>query len=454
MATFALPRLPPGFAGTVLRPDDPGYERACSVYNAAITKRPALIARCTGASDVQMALDFARRHRMPVAVRSGGHNVAGRSLVDDGLVIDLSAMKHVGVDPARRTALAQPGLTWAEFDRATQAQGLATTGGFVSTTGIAGLTLGGGMGWLMRKHGLACDNLLSVEIVTPDGEIRRADPAENADLFWAVRGAGGSVGVVTAFEYRLHPVGEMLAGVLFHPLSQARAAISFYRDFLRDAPDPAMAYAVLLTSPEGAPVLAIAIGWAGAVEDGERFFEPLRRFGPPAADQVRPMGYCELQSMFDAAFPAGRLNYWKSSLLQSLPDEAIEAFVDHFARATSPFCVAGIDLLGGAVNRIGEDETAYPHRSAAWNFIALGIWTEPRETDRHVGWTRGIWEALRPFASDAVYVNYLSQDESDRVRSAYGDRALARLDDLRRTYDPDDVLAGAAPIRATPAAGP
>ncbi|MGH7628162.1 MAG: FAD-binding oxidoreductase [Gemmatimonadales bacterium] len=454
MATFASPRLPTGFGGATYRPGDHEYQRACSVYNAAIEKRPALIARCTAAEDVRLIFDFARQHHLPAAVRSGGHNVAGRSLVDDGVVIDLSAMKQMRVDPGRRTAVAQPGLTWGEFDRATQAQGLATTGGFVSTTGIAGLTLGGGMGWLMRKHGLACDNLLSVEIVTPDGEIRRASGEENADLFWAVCGAGGSLGVVTALEYRLHPVGDMLAGVLFHPLAQAPAAIRFYRDFLRNAPDPAMAYAVLLTSPEGAPVLAIAIGWAGAVEAGERFFEPLRRFGPPAADQVRPMGYCELQSMFDAAFPPGRRNYWKSSLLNSLPDQAIEAFVDHFARATSPFCVAGIDLLGGAVNRVGEHETAYPHRSAAWNFIALGIWTDPAEDDRHVAWTRGVWQAMQPFASDAVYVNYLSQDENDRLRSAYGDRTLARLDDLRREYDPDGLLAAASPARTGPAHGP
>jgi hypothetical protein len=426
--------------GQVLRPGQPDYDRARALHNAMIDKRPALIVRCGGVGDVQRALEFARRQNLVVAVRGGGHNVAGKALCDDGLVIDLSAMKGAQVDPAARTIRAEAGLTWGEFDRETQAHGLATTGGFISTTGIAGLTLGGGLGWLMRKYGLACDNLRSVRMVTADGQLRTADASENSDLFWGVRGGGGNFGIVTSFEFQLHPVGQMLAGVVFYPLEQGGAALRFYRDFMAKAPDEVMAYAVLLTSPEGVRMFAIPVCYVGPLERGEQALQPVRMFGTPAADLVRPMAYQDIQSMFDAGFPFGRLNYWKSSFLRELSDAATDTLVRHFAAVPSPFSAIALEPFGGAVSRVPVEQTAFPHRQAGFSVVIVSMWGDPAASAANTTWTRDLYQALQPFSTEAVYVNYLDTDDADRVGAAYNPETYQRLRRLKAKHDPENVF--------------
>ncbi len=435
----AVRQLRTELRGELLRPGDAGYDPARRLFNAMIDKRPALIARCTAVADVVHAIRFAREHDLPLAVRGGGHNVAGKALCDDGLVVDLSPMKEIRLDPDRRTVTAGPGLTWGEFDRATQAAGLATTGGFISTTGVAGLTLGGGLGWLMRAHGLTCDNLRGVEIVTADGEIRRASAAEHEDLFWAVRGGGGNFGVVTSFDFALHPVGPMLAGVVFHPAARAREVLRFYRDFMAGAPEEVMAYGVLTTSPDGVPVAAIPVCYVGPLEAGERALEPVRRFGTPLMDTIGPMSYCEIQTMFDAAQPFGRNQYWKSSFLRALDDDALDVLVDHFERVTSPFSMIALEPFGGAVARVPEDATAFAQRKAPYSLVVLGTWEGPREETRHVRWTRDVWSAMQPWSSEAAYVNYLDADDAGRVAAAYG-ASFRRLAEVKRKYDPGNLF--------------
>jgi FAD/FMN-containing dehydrogenase len=440
LETEALRELETALRGEVFRPGHPDYDPARTLFNAMIDKHPALIARCRTAPDVQRALEFAQRHHLPIAVRGGGHNIAGKALCDDGVVIDLSVMKEVRVDPAARTVRAGAGLTWGEFDRATQAHGLATTGGFISTTGIGGLTLGGGLGWLMRTYGLACDNLRSVEVVTADGQLRVADAEHEPDLFWAVRGGGGNFGVVTSFEYQLHPVGQLLAGVVFYPVDQARDALRFYRELMATAPDELMAYALFLTSPEGVPLFGIAACYVGPVETGERMLGPLRGFGRPVADLIQPMSYLQLQSMFDPGFPAGRLNYWKSSFLRELSDEAIDTLVARLAAFPSPLSAFALEPLGGAVSRVGVDQTAFPHRKVGFSLVIVSMWTDPAESARQIEWTREFWNAMQPFSSEAVYVNYLDTDEAERVPAAYGAATYQRLRRIKERYDPENFF--------------
>jgi FAD/FMN-containing dehydrogenase len=440
LETEALRELETALRGEVFRPGHPDYDPARTLFNAMIDKHPALIARCRTAPDVQRALEFAQRHHLPIAVRGGGHNIAGKALCDDGVVIDLSVMKEVRVDPAARTVRAGAGLTWGEFDRATQAHGLATTGGFISTTGIGGLTLGGGLGWLMRTYGLACDNLRSVEVVTADGQLRVADAEHEPDLFWAVRGGGGNFGVVTSFEYQLHPVGQLLAGVVFYPVDQARDALRFYRELMATAPDELMAYALFLTSPEGVPLFGIAACYVGPVETGERMLGPLRGFGRPVADLIQPMSYLQLQSMFDPGFPAGRLNYWKSSFLRELSDEAIDTLVARLAAFPSPLSAFALEPLGGAVSRVGVDQTAFPHRKVGFSLVIVSMWTDPAESARQIEWTREFWNAMQPFSSEAVYVNYLDADEAERVPAAYGAATYQRLRRIKERYDPENFF--------------
>jgi hypothetical protein len=436
----ALRKFETSLRGEVLRPEHPGYDPARALYNAMIDRHPGLIVRCREVSDVVRALEFARRHHLLVAVRGGGHNVAGKALCDGGMVIDLSEMKRIQVDPSSRTVRAEAGLTWGEFDWETQKHSLATTGGFISTTGIAGLTLGGGLGWLMRKYGLACDNLRSVEIVTADGQVRIADAAENPDLFWGVRGGGGNFGVVTSFKYRLHHVGEMLAGVVFFPLDQAVTALEFYRDLMAEAPDELMAYAVLLTSPEGARMFAIPVCYVGALESAEERFRALRSHPSRAADLVRPMSYREIQSMFDPAFPPGRLNYWKSNFLRDLSDGAIAALVEQFRSVPSPFSAIALEPLGGAVARVGVDQTAFPHRRARYSLVIVSMWTDPADSDANIRWTRELWSAMQPFSTEAVYVNYLDTDDADRVPAAYDASTYQRLQLVKEKYDPENFF--------------
>jgi hypothetical protein len=346
--------------GALLRPGDGDYDAARALWNAMHDRHPALIVRCAGVADVMTAVNFARTHGIPVAVRGGGHNVAGTGSCDGGLMLDLSRLKGVRVDPVGQTARAEPGLTWGELDHETQAFGLATTGGICSEAGIAGLTLGGGFGWLMRKYGLALDNLLAVDVVTADGQLRTASATENADLFFGIRGAHSNFGVVTSLEYRLHPVGPtVLAGMVLHPLEKAGEVLRFYREHTSRAPDEMSAWAALLTSPDGHPMVAILACYIGPAEVGEQVVQPLKEFGPPLADLIQPMPYVRAQSLIDGAFPPGRCSYWKSSLLNGLSDDAIDTVVTGFREATSPYSSVLVEQLGGAVNRVRPDGTAF-----------------------------------------------------------------------------------------------
>lgn len=425
----------------VLAPGDDGYEAARRIWNGMIDRRPAVIARCTGVADVMAAVRFAREEGLPVAVRGGGHGVAGRAVCDDGIVIDLSPMKGIWVDPAARTARAQAGVLWGEFDRETQAFGLATTGGVVSTTGIAGLTLAGGFGWLMRAFGLTIDNLRAVDLVTADGELLRASEREHSDLFWGIRGAGANFGVVTSFEYQLHPLGPtVIGGMVLHPFEQAGAVLRFYREFTAGAPEALTTYAGLLTTPEGVKVAAIAVCYAGTLEAGEAAVRPIRSFGTPVADLIGPIPYVAQQMLFNAAFPAGRHYYEKSCFLRELDDAAIDTLVDGFARVPSPLSVVVIEQHGGAIRRVPEDGTAFPHRAPEHNLILPASWTDPADTAVNVQWTRDLYTAMQPFAAEGYYINYMADIESEeRARAAYGDN-YARLAALKARYDPANLF--------------
>ncbi len=438
-----------GLKGELIREDGPGYEESRKIWNAMIDRRPAMIARCRGPEDVVRAVNFARDHRIPLSVRGGGHNVSGNAICDDGLVIDLTPMKEVQVDPERRVATAQGGVTFKEFDLKTQEFGLATTGGIVSSTGIAGYTLGGGLGYLMRKHGLACDNLLGVEIVTADGRVLKANARENADLFWAVRGGGANFGVVTSFEFRLHPVGKILYGPLIHPLQRARDVLRFYRKFMEGAPDELQAYAGCLRTPDGAPVAAVVAAYIGPIEEGERILRPLREFGPPLADQIQPTAYVDHRALFDAYYPSGLRNYWKSSFLKELSDAAIETMIRHFERAPSPLPGVALEPLGGAVARVGRDETAFDHRDAWSSVIITDAWKDPAEDEKHRAWVRGLWQDLEPYTTGGVYVNYLGEERDEgrnRVKAAYGTK-YERLAALKKEYDPENLFRSNQNIR-------
>lgn len=425
----------------VVTPADDGYEVARRIWNGMIDRHPAAIVRCTGVADVMATVHFAREHDLPLAVRGGGHGVAGRAVCDDGIVIDLSPMKGIWVDPAARTARAQAGVLWGEFDRETQAFGLATTGGVVSTTGIAGLTLAGGFGWLMRKHGLTIDNLRAVDLVTADGELLRASADEHPDLFWGVRGAGANFGVVTSFEYQLHPLGPtVIGGMVLHPFEQAGAVLRFYREFTTGAPDELTTYAGLLTSPEGAKLAAIVVCYAGPLAAGEAAVRPIRSFGTPVADLIGPIPYSAQQTLFNDALPAGRYYYEKSSFLRELSDAAIETLVDGFARVPSPSSMVIIEQHGGAIRRVPEDGTAFPHRAPEYNLILPASWSDPADTAVNVQWVRELYTGMQPFATDGYYINYMAEVESaDRARAAYGDN-YARLAALKAKYDPTNLF--------------
>ena len=422
--------------GTLLTAADVDYDAARRLWNAMIDKRPALIVRCAGAADVSQAVRFAAAHDLLVSVRGGGHNVAGTAVCDGGLMIDVSPMKGIRVDPFARTALAQPGLLWQEFDHETQAYGLATTGGVVGETGIAGLTLGGGVGWLVRKHGLTCDNLLAADVVTADGALRHASPDANPDLFWALRGGGGNFGVVTAFQYQLHDVPAILGGLVIHPRSAARDVIRFHRDFVTSAPEELTSYVGLITAPDGSPVVALASCYCGDLQEGERVLGPLREFGTPLLDGTQAMPYTGMQGLFGPAFPWNNRNYWKSSYLREFPDEAIDTVVDYANRSQSALSALVVEYYGGAASRVAADATAFAHRAANFNILILGQWQEAAEDVKHMQWARACWDALHPWTSSAVYMNALSAGEDlQAVRAAYGSN-YERLAALKAQFDP------------------
>lgn len=419
---------------------DPGYDASRSLWNAVHDRRPAIVVQCADAPDVAAAVRFARENGMSVAVRGGGHNVGGLGACDAGLLLDMSGMKSVQVNPAKRTVQAGPGVKWGEFDAETQRFGLATTGGICSRTGIAGVTLGGGFGWLMRAHGLSLDNVVSLDAVTADGERHTASADENPDLFFGFLGTQSNLGVVTRFEYRLHPLGPMvIAGMVLHPLERGREALRFYREYTSQAPDEMSAWAALLTTPDGARMVAILGCYAGELEAAERVVEPLRRFGPPVADMLGPMPYLKAQSLLDGNYPPGRRHYWKSGLFDVLGDKVIDALVDGYAAAASGGCAILIEHLGGAVSRVPVEQTAFPHRHAAYDVVMMPMWTASADTEAHTRWADDTWAAVRPCSNGGVYVNYLGNEGSARIRSAYGPN-FERLLSLKNRYDPDNVF--------------
>jgi FAD/FMN-containing dehydrogenase len=425
--------------GELIQPGDPRYDEARKVFNGMVDRRPVAIVRCGGVADVVAAVRFARETHMPISVRGGGHGVVGNAVCDDGLVIDLSMMKNVRVDPRERRARAEGGATWGAFDRETQAFGLATTGGIVPSTGIGGLTLGGGIGYLNRKYGLACDNLISAEVVTADGQVLRASAEEHADLFWALRGGGGNFGIVTSFEYRLHPVGPVLGGEVIFPLDQARKVLRFYRDWSAAAPDELRADAALLAGP-GGPALDIIVCYCGDPEEGRKVLEPLRACATPMADTVAPVPYTTVQNLLTEVFQPGFRHYWKSGFVRTFSDEAIDAIVDFFAHEVPGFFTAvAIEHLGGAVSRVGPPDTAFNHRDAGHSLLVLRMWSDPAESDANIDWARRCYRAAEPFLKRAAYVNYLGDEGDVGVRAAYGAN-YDRLAAVKKMYDPTNAF--------------
>lgn len=425
--------------GWLVLPEQAGYDEARRVFNGLIDRRPAMIVQCAGVADVIAAVTFAREAALPIAVRGGGHSVAGSAVCDDGLVIDLSPMRSVRVDPRQRVARAEGGATWGDVDHETQAFALATTGGIVPSTGIAGLTLGGGIGYLNRKHGLACDNLVAADVVTAEGRLVTASADEHPDLFWGLRGGGGNFGVVTSFAYRLHPLGTVLGGELVYPLDRARDVLRFYRDWSTTAPDEVRADATLLSGPEG-PVLDIIVCYCGAIAEGEAVLRPLRAFGAPVLDTIAPVPYATVQNLLTEVFQPGRLHYWKAGFMRAFGDDAIEALLDFFVADTpAPFAAIAIEHLGGAVSRVGAQDTAFAHRQAQHSVLVLRMWEDPAESAANIAWARRCFRAVAPFLEEGAYVNYLGDEGEARVRAAYGANH-ARLVALKNVYDPANVF--------------
>jgi len=438
-------RLP----GRLHLPASPEFEEACTIWNAMIERRPGLVIRCSSAADVSHAVRFAREHDLVLAVRGGGHNIAGNALCDGGVMLDLSPMKAIEVNPSARTARVGGGATLAEFDREAQAFGLATPLGINSTTGVAGLTLGGGFGWLSRRFGLTIDNLLSAEVVLASGEVVRASATESPDLFWALRGGGGNFGVVTSFEFQLHPVGpEVLAGLIIHPLDAAKDVLRFHRDFLATTPDEFVCWFVMRKAPplpflpaewHGKEILALAVCYSGAISEGERVAAPLRKFGKPIADVIGPQPYAAWQTILDPLLTPGARNYWKSHDFQEVSDGLIDTLIAHARKLPDPSTEIAFAQLGGAVSRVPADATAYSHRDGQFVMNVHGRWEDPAKDAECIGWARDLFRATAPFATGAVYVNFLTGEEGDRIRAAYG-RNYDRLVKLKNRYDPGNLF--------------
>jgi FAD/FMN-containing dehydrogenase len=429
-------------SGSVLRPADAGYDAARAVHNGLIDRRPALIVRCRTACDVAAALAFAHRAGHEVSVRGGGHNVAGRAVSDGGVMIDLAEMKGIAIDPERATATAEGGVIWAELNDAAAEHGLAVTGGAVSGTGIAGYTLGGGLGWLMAKYGLAADNLLAVELVTAEGDVLHVDAASHADLFWALRGGGGNFGVATSFTYRLHPVQTVVGGLIAHPIDAASDLLRFYRDALAEASDDLTVFAGLVHAPDGsgAKLAALVVCHTGDVAEAERELAPFKTWGSPLMVEVGPMPYPVMNTLLDAGFPDGSLNYWLSSFTRGLPDELIDIAVERFASVPSPMTAILFEHFHGAVTRVGATETAVPHRDQGWNLVIPSVWTDLAETPANISWSRQTFATMRPHFRAGRWLNYLGDDQAeDAIRGAYGPN-YDRLREVKRRYDPDNVF--------------
>jgi FAD/FMN-containing dehydrogenase len=445
----AAARLEESFRGELVRPGSSSYDQHRKVWNGSIDRFPTLIARCTGVADVIAAVRFARQTGLRVAVRGGGHSFPGLSVCDGGIVIDLGLLKGIHVDSKARTARAQAGVLWGDLDRETQMFGLATTGGIVSHTGIAGLTLGGGIGWLMRKHGLTIDQLLTVDLVTADGELVKASETENPDLFWGVRGGGGNFGIVTDFEFRLNPVGPVvLAGPVFWPMEESPRVLRFYREWIAEAPDELMTIVVHRKAPplpfvpshlHGEPVVSVVCCYAGPADEGEKVVRPLKAFASPALDLCEPKPYIAHQAMFDASFPHGRWYYHRACDVAELTDDVIDVTVEHALRMSSPLTAFPIWQRGGAVARVGEDTTAFHGRSAGHTFNITAVTETADGFEREREWVRSFWSALEPYQT-SVYVNFLMDEGEERVRQAYGAKKYDRLKALKDRYDPDNFF--------------
>ena len=435
--------------GDLLTAKSPGYEDARSIWNAMVDKRPGLIVRCAGAADVVRAVNFSRENNLLVAVQGMGHNIAGNAMCDGGIVISVSGLNSVRVDPRSQTVIAEPGVTLGEMDNETQQFGLATPVGINSTTGIAGLTLGGGFGWLSRKHGLTVDNLLAVDVVTADGELLRASADENSDLFWGIRGGGGNFGVVTSFEFKAHPLGpEVLSGLLIHPFSDVREVLNYYRKFAADAPEELTVWVVLRKAPplpflpeevHGTEVVVLATVYAGDMADGEKALAPLRAFGNPIADVVGPHQFVDFQAGFDPLLTPGARNYWKSHDFLELSDGLLDTLVDFAGDLPSPHSEIFIAQMGGATNRIPADATAYRHRDTEFLMNVHGRWEDAADDDRCIAWCRKLFDATTPFATGGVYVNFMTEEEDARVPEAYG-ASYDRLVELKKKYDPTNLF--------------
>jgi FAD/FMN-containing dehydrogenase len=435
--------------GSIIVPDDPGYEEARQVWNAMIDRRPAVIVQCVQADDVPPVIRFARKNGLQLSIRGAGHNIAGNALCDNGLTIDFSRMKNVRVDAGKKRAYVEPGATLADLDEATQAHSLATPVGINSTTGIAGLTLGGGFGWLTRKYGMTVDNLVSVDMITAEGKKLRASESENADLFWAIRGGGGNFGVVTQFEFQLFPLGpEIVAGLIVFPFNQAKQILTKYRQFVNSAPEELNVWVVLRKAPplpflpesvHGKEVVILPIFYSGAVAEAEKLIAPLRAFGTALGEHIGAQPYVQWQKAFDPLLTPGARNYWKSHNFTELADGALDAIIESAAKLPSPQCEIFMGLIAGAPNRIAADAMAYGHRDAKFVLNVHGRWDEAKDDQKGIGWAREFFKASAPYASAGAYVNFMTEEEGDRVAAAYGSN-YDRLVEIKRRYDPENVF--------------
>ncbi|HVO93661.1 MAG TPA: FAD-binding oxidoreductase [Terriglobales bacterium] len=435
--------------GNVLVADDPGYEDARQIWNAMIDRRPAVIVQCANADDVKMAIGFARRSKVEISIRGGGHNIAGNALCDDGLTIDFSHMKNVRVDAAKRRVYVEPGATLANLDEATQAYGLATPVGINSTTGIAGLTLGGGFGWLTRKFGMTIDNLVSVDVVTAEGRKIRASKTDNAELFWAIRGGGGNFGIVTQFEFQLFPVGpEIFAGLIVFPFSQAKKILNQYRQFVNSAPEELNVWVVLRKAPplpflpqnvHGKEVVVLPIFYCGAPAEAEKLVAPIRTFGDPLGEHLGAQPYVAWQKAFDPLLTPGARNYWKSHNFTQLVDGVLDSIMEFAGKLPSPQCEIFIGMIAGAPNRIAPDAMAYGHRDAKFVLNVHGRWDEAKDDQKCIAWAREFFKASAPYASAGAYVNFMTEEENDRIVAAYGAN-YQRLVQIKKRYDPENIF--------------
>jgi FAD/FMN-containing dehydrogenase len=445
----ALERLWASLPGRLLTPGSPGYNESRTIWNAMIDRKPGLIVRCTTTADVTRAVRFAREHDLILAVRGGGHNIAGNAVTEGGLMLDLSPMKTIQIDRAKRTARVGAGATLADFDREAQAVGLATPVGVNSTTGIAGLTLGGGFGWLSRRLGLTIDNLLSAEVVLANGEVVQASTTENSDLFWGIRGGGGNFGVVTTFEFQLHQIGpEVLSGLIVHPLDAAPEVLRFYREFLPTTPEEFACWFVMRKAPplpflapewHGKEILALAVCYSGPIAEGEKVAAPLRKFGKPVADVIAPNPFTAWQTILDPLLTPGLRNYWKSHYFKEVSDGLINVLLEYARKIPDPNTEIAFAQLGGAISRVPADATAYVARDAEFTVNVHGRWEDPAKDAECIGWARDLFRAAAPFASSGAYVNFMTQEEGDRIRSAYGHN-YDRLVKLKNKYDPNNLF--------------